>query len=153
MFTLVITIHIVVAVLIVAVILLQQGKGASMGASFGSGSSQTVFGSRGAAPFLFKFTAFLVAVFFVTSISLSYIGKHLNTDASAQANSGVSQVDFQKQQAQQQQLIDEAKAQPAQQKSVEPASLDSKALLKTDHSKSDAQSGDDKAMPKKPVEA
>ena len=111
MLALVITVHIVVAILIVGLILLQQGKGASMGASFGSGASQTVFGSRGAAPFMFKFTAFLVAVFFVTSVSLSYIGKHnANKGAQAQASSGVSQADYQKQQAAQQALIDQAKA-------------------------------------------
>ncbi|MDA0910297.1 MAG: preprotein translocase subunit SecG [Proteobacteria bacterium] len=111
MLALVITVHIIVAVLIVGLILLQQGKGASMGASFGSGASQTVFGSRGAAPFMFKFTAFLVAVFFVTSVSLSYIGKqNANKGAEAQASSGVSQADYQKQQAAQQALIDQAKA-------------------------------------------
>ncbi|WP_395946229.1 preprotein translocase subunit SecG [Caedibacter taeniospiralis] len=111
MLALVITVHIVVAILIVGLVLLQQGKGATMGASFGSGASQTVFGSRGAAPFMFKFTAFLVAVFFVTSISLSYIGKqNANKGAGTQASSGVSQADYQKQQAAQQALIDQAKA-------------------------------------------
>ncbi|WP_440616000.1 preprotein translocase subunit SecG [Cysteiniphilum sp. 6C5] len=110
MLALVITVHIIVAILIVGLILLQQGKGASMGASFGSGASQTVFGSRGAAPFMFKFTAFLVAVFFVTSVSLSYIGKQNAKGAETQTSSGVSQADYQKQQAAQQALIDQAKA-------------------------------------------
>lgn len=110
MLALVITIHIIVAILIVGLILLQQGKGANMGASFGSGASQTVFGSRGAAPFMFKFTGVLVAVFFVTSVSLSYIGKqNASKGAEAQASSGVSQADYQKQQAAQQALINQAK--------------------------------------------
>jgi len=107
MFTLVITVHIVVALFIVTLVLLQQGKGASMGASFGSGSSQTVFGSRGAAPFMFKLTAFLVAIFFLTSLSLSYISKS-NIDNQADTT-GFTQADYQQQQAQKQQLIDKAK--------------------------------------------
>ena len=53
--------------------LLQQGKGASMGAAYGSGASGTVFGSRGPAGFLMKLTAFLVAAFFVTSLLLGYM--------------------------------------------------------------------------------
>ena len=111
MLALVITIHIVVAVLIIGLILLQQGKGASMGASFGSGASQTVFGSRGSAPFMFKLTAVLVAVFFVTSISLSYIGKqNLNHGAASESSTGVSQADYQQQKSAQQALIDQAKS-------------------------------------------
>jgi len=106
MFTLVITLHIVVALFIITLVLLQQGKGASMGASFGSGSSQTVFGSRGAAPFMFKLTAFFVAIFFITSLSLSYISKS-NTDNQADTT-GLTQADYQQQQAQKQQLIDKA---------------------------------------------
>ena len=111
MLAVVITIHIIVAILIVALVLLQQGKGATMGASFGSGSSQTVFGSRGAAPFLFKFTAFLVAVFFVTSISLSYTGKQNAQSAlhQTQATSGLSQADYEKQQQEQQAALNQAK--------------------------------------------
>ena len=75
MLGLLLTIDIIVSVLLVVVVLSQQGKGANMGASFGSGSSQTVFGSKGAAPFMFKFTWFLVAVFFATSIGISYVAK------------------------------------------------------------------------------
>ena len=106
MFTLVITVHIVVALFIIALVLLQQGKGASMGASFGSGSSQTVFGSRGAAPFMFKLTASLVAIFFLTSLGLSYISKS-NADNQTETT-GLTQADYQQQQAQKQQLIDKA---------------------------------------------
>ncbi|MFZ9035208.1 MAG: preprotein translocase subunit SecG [Francisellaceae bacterium] len=103
------TLHIIVAVLIIGLVLLQQGKGATMGASFGSGASQTVFGSRGAAPFLFKLTAFLVAVFFVTSVSLSYIGKHsAGASSSDVATQQVTQSDYEKYQAQKQQTIDQA---------------------------------------------
>ncbi|WP_440682533.1 preprotein translocase subunit SecG [Cysteiniphilum halobium] len=133
MLALVITVHIIVAILIVGLILLQQGKGANMGASFGSGASQTVFGSRGAAPFMFKLTAVLVAVFFVTSVSLSYIGKqNANKGAEAQVSSGVSQADYQKQQAAQQALIDQAKASDKQDDKAKAAmTLPVNNLLKT----------------------
>ena len=125
MLALVITIHIIVAISIVGLILLQQGKGANMGASFGLGASQTVFGSRGAAPLMFKFTAGLVAVFFVTSVSLSYIGKqNAKKVAQAQLSSGLSQVDYQKQQAAHQALIEQAKATNAKEnKDAVPASV------------------------------
>lgn len=64
-------IHVIVALLIVGLIMLQQGKGAEMGASFGAGSSQTVFGSVGSGNFFSRMTALLVAVFFVTSFVLA----------------------------------------------------------------------------------
>ena len=68
--TLVLIIHIIVAILLVAMILLQQGKGADAGASFGAGASQTVFGSRGSSGFLVKLTAIMAALLLITSISL-----------------------------------------------------------------------------------
>ena len=63
----------VAAVTIVVLILLQRGKGADMGAAFGGGSSQSVFGSRGSATFLSRLTAGLSAVFFATALGLAYI--------------------------------------------------------------------------------
>ena len=68
-------IHVLIAIAIVALILLQQGKGAEMGASFGSGSSQTLFGSSGSGNFLTKSTALLATCFFVTSFGLAIIAK------------------------------------------------------------------------------
>lgn len=68
-------IHVIVALLIVGLIMLQQGKGAEMGASFGSGSSQTVFGSVGSGNFFSRMTAILVTVFFITSFALAIIAK------------------------------------------------------------------------------
>ncbi len=68
-------IHVLIAIAIVALILLQQGKGAEMGASFGSGSSQTLFGSGGSGNFLTKSTALLATCFFVTSFGLAIIAK------------------------------------------------------------------------------
>jgi preprotein translocase subunit SecG len=75
MLNILLTGHIVIAVIIIILILVQHGKGADMGAAFGSGSSQTVFGSKGAAPFLMKLTGFLAAVFFVTSLSMGVLSK------------------------------------------------------------------------------
>lgn len=68
-------VHVIVALLIVGLIMLQQGKGAEMGASFGAGSSQTVFGSVGSGNFFSRMTAILVAVFFVTSFTLAILAK------------------------------------------------------------------------------
>lgn len=71
----VLVLHVLVAVAMVALILLQQGKGAEMGASFGAGASQTVFGAAGSAGFLTKATAVLAAIFFVTSLGLAIYAK------------------------------------------------------------------------------
>lgn len=64
MYGIILTIDIIAAIAIVVLVLLQQGKGANMGVSFGAGASNTVFGSKGAASFLFKMTVFFTAVFF-----------------------------------------------------------------------------------------
>jgi preprotein translocase subunit SecG len=65
-------VHILVAVAICGVILLQHGKGADMGAAFGSGASGSIFGAAGSANFLSRTTAALATVFFVTSLGLTY---------------------------------------------------------------------------------
>lgn len=65
--------HVLVCVSLIALVLLQQGKGADIGAAFGSGASQTVFGSTGSGSFLMKFTGLLAAVFFATSIFLGHL--------------------------------------------------------------------------------
>ena len=74
MHTLVIIIHIIACFLMIGAILLQSGKGAEIGAAFG-GSSQTVFGSRGPANFLSKFTVVVAVVFMLTSLSLAILAK------------------------------------------------------------------------------
>ncbi|HEY0839896.1 MAG TPA: preprotein translocase subunit SecG, partial [Vulgatibacter sp.] len=65
--------HVLVAIFLVLVILLQAGKGAGIGAAFGGAGSQTVFGGRGAQTFLSKLTSVAAAVFFLTSLTLSFI--------------------------------------------------------------------------------
>jgi preprotein translocase subunit SecG len=73
--TTIIVVHILVSLALVALVLLQQGKGAEAGASFGGGASQTVFGSQGSGSFLTKSTKWLAIVFFATSVGLAYIAK------------------------------------------------------------------------------
>lgn len=71
----VLVVHIIVALAIVGLILLQQGKGADMGASFGGGGSQTLFGAGGGGSLLTQATAILAAIFFATSFGLAIIAK------------------------------------------------------------------------------
>lgn len=66
-------IHVVVALFIIVLVLIQHGKGADLGASLGSSASQTVFGSQGTGSFLVKLTCAFAAVFFITSLVLGYI--------------------------------------------------------------------------------
>lgn len=73
MYQLILLIHVFAAICIVALVLVQQGKGATMGAAFGSGASQTIFGSRGSGSFLFRITMGLALVFFITSLGLNYM--------------------------------------------------------------------------------
>jgi len=72
----VLIIHILTALAIIALILLQQGKGAVAGASFGSGASQTVFGSQGSGGFFTRMTAICAVIFFATSFGLAIIAKN-----------------------------------------------------------------------------
>ena len=72
--TIIIVIHVVVSLALICIVLLQHGKGAGIGAAFG-GSSQTVFGSTGAAPFLAKLTAAAAILFMLTSLSLTFLGR------------------------------------------------------------------------------
>ncbi len=76
--TLVLIVHYVLCFFLIAIILLQAGKGADIGAVFG-GASQTVFGSRGPATFLNKATAIVAVMFLVTSISLAQMAKNTST--------------------------------------------------------------------------
>ncbi len=73
MYQLLLIIHVIVAVAIIGLVLIQQGKGADIGAAFGSGASNTVFGSQGTGGFLFKLTGGLALLFFATSLTLGYI--------------------------------------------------------------------------------
>ncbi len=80
MYTIAVSIHLVVCFLMIASILLQAGKGAEIGASFG-GSSQTVFGSRGPGTFLSKVTVGTAIVFMLSSLSLAVLSREANTSS------------------------------------------------------------------------
>jgi preprotein translocase subunit SecG len=81
--------HVLVALAVIGLVLLQQGKGADAGASFGGGASQTVFGSSGSANFLSRSTKWLSIIFFSTSFALAYIAKDRANEV---ANAGIPQL-------------------------------------------------------------
>jgi len=99
-------IHFFCAISIVALVLLQRGKGAEAGAGFGAGASGTVFGARGASTALSRATAILAALFMVTSLSLAYVG----TRKSAPSSSLLEQLSHQNQASQ---VVPAAPAAPA----------------------------------------
>ena len=73
LFSTVLIVHVLAAIGVVGLVLVQHGKGADMGAAFGSGASGSLFGSSGSANFLSRTTAVLATVFFITSLTLAYI--------------------------------------------------------------------------------
>ena len=73
--SLLLSFHVIIAVLIIALVLLQKGKGADMGSAFGAGASGTIFGAKGSANFLSRTTAVLATIFFITSLALAYLNK------------------------------------------------------------------------------
>jgi preprotein translocase subunit SecG len=73
---LILGVHVLLALMIIALVLLQRGKGAEAGAGFGSGASGTVFGARGTSTLFSKLTAIFAGLFFVTSLTLAYLGSH-----------------------------------------------------------------------------
>ncbi|MEZ4527579.1 MAG: preprotein translocase subunit SecG [Desulfobacterales bacterium] len=76
MSALLITVHIIVCIALIMIVLLQTGKGADMGAAFGGGGSQTLFGSTGASSFLSKATTWVAVIFMLTCLSLAYVSSH-----------------------------------------------------------------------------
>ena len=75
-FTLILVVDVIVALCIIGLVLLQHGKGADVGAAFGSGASGSLFGASGSANFLSRTTAALAVVFFLTTFVLAYIVTH-----------------------------------------------------------------------------
>ena len=76
LFSVILAVHILVAIAIIGLVLMQHGKGADMGAAFGSGASGSLFGATGSANFLSRTTGILAAVFFATSLALAYVGSN-----------------------------------------------------------------------------
>jgi preprotein translocase subunit SecG len=81
MSTILIIVHVIVCVALIMIVLLQTGKGADMGAAFGGGASQTLFGSTGASTFLSKATTGAAIVFMLTSLVLAYLSSHRTADS------------------------------------------------------------------------
>jgi preprotein translocase subunit SecG len=113
LFPLVLTVHILVGAAVIGLVLLQHGKGADMGAAFGSGASGSLFGASGSANFLSRTTAILATVFFVTSLSLSFM-------ATTRSQAPASVMEQQVQQTQPEKPAEQPPALPA-------AGVDSKA--------------------------
>lgn len=86
MYILIVIIHVIVCIILMGVVLLQAGKGAEMGAAFG-GSSQTIFGSRGAATFLSKLTVGAAVLFMITSLTLSILNRERSVAAVTETDS------------------------------------------------------------------
>jgi len=93
MSTFIIAIHVIVCIALILIVLLQTGKGADMGAVFGGGSSQTLFGSSGASTFLTKMTTGAAVIFMLTSLSLAYFSNRRPTSSIMPASTPAPAVD------------------------------------------------------------
>lgn len=76
LFSILIAVMVVLGLLLIGIILLQQGKGADAGAAFGSGASGTVFGARGSGSFLSRLTGVLMALFMILAVVMAWLGRH-----------------------------------------------------------------------------
>jgi len=93
MVTVLTVIHVVLTVSLIVLVLIQRGKGADLGAAFGSGASSTVFGSQGAASFLTRTTAAIATLFFVTSLSLGYLaGQRVESKSVTEMDHAIEQI-------------------------------------------------------------
>jgi len=92
MHTILLVTHIIVAVALIGLVLIQHGKGADMGAAFGSGASGTVFGARGSSSFLTRVTAVLATAFFVISLTLAYMAGRTGEEKSVADQTPAAQV-------------------------------------------------------------
>jgi preprotein translocase subunit SecG len=83
---LILAVHVIAAAGLIGLVLIQHGKGADMGAAFGSGASGSLFGASGSANFMSRTTAILAAVFFLTSMGLTYVTGHKTASTSVMEN-------------------------------------------------------------------
>ena len=149
MFTTLIVFHVLTAAGLIAIVLVQRGPGATMGAAFGSGASGTVFGSRGAGNFLTRTTSWLAVAFFGISLTLAVIATGLNSNEAGSALSG-SVLD---QEAGQQEKTDDTGAaiesmiedldKPEAGSQADPAGSESQAASTDSKSRSAGASGED----------
>lgn len=87
--TVILAVHVVLAIALVGLVMIQQGKGAEAGASFGGGASQTVFGSTGSTSFLGRVTAIIAALFFATSLTLAFYASQQAKQSNTAARTGL----------------------------------------------------------------
>lgn len=87
--TIILAVHVVLSVALVGLVMIQQGKGAEAGASFGGGASQTIFGSTGNTSFLGRITAIIAALFFATSLALAVYASQQARTANSAATTGL----------------------------------------------------------------
>ena len=90
LFPLVLSVHILIGLAVIGLVLIQHGKGADMGAAFGSGASGSLFGASGSANFMSRTTAVLAALFFATSLTLAYLANSKPRTSSSVMDSAVS---------------------------------------------------------------
>jgi len=119
MFSVILVVHIIVGVSVCGLVLMQHGKGADMGAAFGSGASGSLFGATGSANFLSRTTAVLAAVFFVTSLALAYVASNKPKTSGSVMENAIQSRPLQTQQAKEEKAADN--------KAATPESPDSKA--------------------------
>lgn len=91
--SIILVVHTLIAVLIIALVLLQRGKGADAGAAFGAGASGTVFGARGSSNFFSRSTGILATAFFVTSLTLAYMSSQSSQPTSLMDDSVVEEAE------------------------------------------------------------
>ncbi|MBI2290292.1 MAG: preprotein translocase subunit SecG [Betaproteobacteria bacterium] len=89
--TFVLVLHVLAALAVIGLVLLQHGKGADMGAAFGGGASGSLFGATGSANFLSRITAGVATVFFLTSLGLTWYSSHATEDKGVMATHPASQ--------------------------------------------------------------
>ena len=123
MYIFLIILHIIVSIALIAIVLLQSGKGAEMGASFGAGGSQSVFGAGGGSTFMSKMTTGAAIIFMLTSLTLAYLGKAgsssiMSSKAATKAAPQKQATPPEQPAAGQPATAPAAPAQPAQQKAV-----------------------------------
>ncbi|WP_396270629.1 preprotein translocase subunit SecG [Ideonella sp.] len=85
--SLLVVVQMLAAIAMIVLVLIQHGKGADMGASFGSGASGSLFGATGSANFLSRFTAVCAAIFFASTLGLALLSNKANTNAAAESGS------------------------------------------------------------------
>ncbi len=115
--TLIWVIHVLTAVVLIGLVLVQHGKGADMGAAFGSGSAGSLFGSSGSANFLSRSTAVAATVFFITSMTLTYMHAHPSRGSSVMDRVGSSKA------AQPAETVPQAPAAPAEAPASKPGEI------------------------------